>query len=228
MKKRILLVEDEKNLQVIIKLNLELEGWEVEVASDGKKALDKIQSAWYDLMVLDLMLPELSGMEVLDTVRLKNSDLPIIIISAKDTSTDRIEGLKSGADDYLNKPFEMEELSLRISKLLERSAPVQREDLASYSFGNNKINFKTQMAQNADGEFQLSLKECLIMKCLIAREGEVVSRQELLKQVWGYDVYPTTRTVDNFVSALRKYFESNIKSPQHIISIRGIGYKFVK
>lgn len=224
--KRVLLIEDEKSLRLLIKMNLELEGYEVDQAQNGKEALRMFENAYYDIAVLDLMLPKVSGIKVLEAIRVKNTTLPIIITSAKDTSSDRINGLKHGADDYLTKPFEIEELILRMQKLIDRTqAPVTAE-LETVNFGNNWINFKTQMAFNGEEEFELSIKECLIMKYLISKKNEVVSRQDILKNVWGYDVFPTTRTVDNFISVLRKYFEKEIKSPQHIKSVRGVGYKF--
>lgn len=226
---RILLIEDEANLRNLVKLNLELEGYEVTTAENGKVALDKLQEAHYDLVILDLMLPKVSGMDVLTKLRLENTTVPLIITSAKDTSTDRIAGLKNGADDYLTKPFEIEELLLRIHKLLERSQlQTPPTELESYSFGPNHINFKEYIASNAQTKFELKPKEIQLMKFLISKKNEVVSRQEILKNVWGYDVYPSTRTVDNFIATLRKYFEEDVKNPTFIKSIRGIGYKFVE
>jgi len=226
--KRVLLIEDEKSLRILIKMNLELEGYEVDQAQNGQEALRKFESAYYDIAVLDLMLPKVSGINVLNAIRLKNSHLPIIITSAKDTSSDRINGLKHGADDYLIKPFEIEELILRMQKLIDRAQLTADTPAAldAYAFGPNSINFKTQMATNATEEFELSQKETLIMKYLISKKDEVVSRQDILKNVWGYDVFPTTRTIDNFISTLRKYFESDMKDPQYIKSVRGVGYKF--
>lgn len=228
--KRVLLIEDEKSLRMLIKMNLELEGYEVDQAQNGKEALRKFENAYYDIAVLDLMLPKVSGINVLKSIRLKNSQLPIIITSAKDTSSDRITGLKHGADDYLIKPFEIEELILRMQNLINRAQVSTEESvtLDAYNFGPNSINFKTQMAKNAEMEFELSQKETLIMKYLITNRNAVVSRQDILKNVWGYDVFPTTRTIDNFISTLRKYFEADLKDPKYIKSVRGVGYKFVE
>jgi len=224
---RILLVEDEVNLSKLIKLNLEFEGYEVDIATNGRMALDKVQSAHFDLIILDLMLPLLNGLDVLTAIRLNNTELPVIITSAKDTSTDRIAGLKVGADDYLVKPFEIEELILRIQKLLERSAAQTQDHIIDeYIFGSNKINFKTFSATNIDGQFEMKPKEVLIMKFLISKKNQVVSRQDILRNVWGYDVFPSTRTIDNFIANLRKYFEAQPRQPRYIKSIRGIGYKF--
>jgi len=225
---RVLLVEDEPSLRKLVSMNLRMEGYEVETAENGKVALDKLEEAHYDLMILDLMLPLVSGLDVLTTLRLTNSDLPIIITSAKDSSSDRILGLKEGADDYLVKPFEIEELTLRMQKLLERSQIPESDDLLdSYTFGPNTVDFKTFIANTRQGEIQLKQKEILILKFLISKKNQVVSRQDILRKVWGYDVYPSTRTIDNFISSLRKYFEEDIKNPTYIISIRGVGYKFV-
>jgi len=226
---RILLVEDEANLRQLIQLNLELDGYEVDLAADGKIALDKLGSAHYDLIILDLMLPKISGMDVLTKFRLVNAEIPVIITSAKDTSSDRILGLKSGADDYLTKPFEMEELLLRIHKLLERAQPqIIPKEIETYKFGDNLINFKTFTATNGSQSFELKAKEVQIMKYLISKKNDVVSRQDILRHVWGYDVFPSTRTIDNFIANLRKYFEPDVKNPVFIKSIRGIGYKFVE
>ncbi len=225
---RILLVEDEVSIRQLVQMNLELENYEVETAENGMIALEKVEEAHYDLIILDLMLPKVSGMDVLTRIRLNNSQLPIIITSAKDTSSDRIQGLKSGADDYLTKPFEMEELLLRIHKLLERTQSFPSEtEPDTFVFGPNQINFKEYIASNASRQFELKPKEMQLMKFLISKKNEVVSRQDILKNVWGYDVYPSTRTVDNFIATLRKYFEPDVKNPIYIKSIRGIGYKFM-
>lgn len=225
---RVLLVEDETSLRKLVSLNLSMEGYEVETAENGKIALAKLEEAYYDIMILDLMLPKVSGLDVLTTLRLTNTKLPVIITSAKDSSSDRIQGLKEGADDYLVKPFEIEELVIRIQKLLERSQNQTATIIPeSYTFGINEINFETFVAQTAQGKIELKQKELLILKFLIAKKNQVVSRQDILRKVWGYDVYPSTRTIDNFISNLRKHFEEDIKHPKYIISVRGIGYKFV-
>jgi len=228
MNKRLLLVEDEESLRKIIQLNLEMEDFEVVSVHDGVTALDKINSEHFDLLILDLMLPQLSGMDVLKNIRVKDQDIPVIIISAKDTSTDRIQGLKTGADDYLNKPFEIEELLLRIQKLLERkSKDALKSDLDVVHFGDCCINFKSFSGKKAEVEFSLSQKETHILKFLINNSHAVQSRQDILKAVWGYDVYPSTRTIDNFIAVLRKRFEDDPKNPRHIKSIHGVGYQFV-
>jgi two-component system alkaline phosphatase synthesis response regulator PhoP len=153
-------------------------------------------------------------------------EVPIIFLTAKDTSLDRINGLKKGADDYLTKPFHLEELLLRVNNLIKRSSKSSENVLKIYTFGNNKINFTTFVAETINGSFNLTKKEVKLLKLLIDRKDEVVSRQQILQSVWGYDVYPSTRTIDNFILSFRKYFEKNPREPKHFLSIRGVGYKF--
>ena len=227
----ILVVEDEENLQDALKLNLELEGYEVSTASDGAEALKKVNEEYFDLMILDIMLPEIDGISVCETIRLKNTQLPILMLSARTSSADRILGLKKGADDYLTKPFNLEELLLRIHKLIRKNKKIQNksnvEDL--YTFGNNTIDFNAQQALNSKGEqIELSLKEVMLLKLLIANKNEVVSREKILQSVWGYQVFPTTRTIDNFILNFRKYFEVDSREPRYFHSVRGVGYKFTE
>ena len=223
---RILLVEDEKNLRDIITLNLELEEYEVIPAVDGEDAISKFEGQYFDIIILDLMLPKINGLDVLSSLRIKNPNIPVIILSAKGTSTDRITGLKSGANDYLSKPFEMEELILRIQNLVQRGPSIQKEfNEGVFVFGNNKIDFKAYKGWHNDQSYDLSPKETQIIKLLVNNKNEVVSRQEILKTVWGYDIFPSTRTIDNFIATLRKYFEDDPKIPKYIKSVRGVGYK---
>jgi two-component system alkaline phosphatase synthesis response regulator PhoP len=226
-KERILVVEDEINISKLVKLNLEMEGYEVNISANGKDALKQVEEAHYDLVVLDLMLPELDGIKVLQRLKLNFPLLPVIITSAKDTSKDRIKGLKAGAEDYLIKPYNLEELIIRIHKLLERFQEKDADLDNVYKFGSNQINFSSYEAKGIDGTFQLTKKEILLLKMLIEKKNQVVSREEMLKNVWGYDVYPSTRTIDNFIMSLRKYFEVDPRNPEYILSIRGVGYKFV-
>ena len=223
---RILLVEDEENIRKLVKMNLEFEGYETITAENGRTALDLISTQHFDLVLLDIMIPEINGFQVCETIRLKNKEVGIIIISAKDSSADRILGLKLGADDYLTKPFNLEELLLRVQNLLKRSKDTVKKSLDSFSFDGNYINFQTYEAIGTSGEFRLTNKEVLLLKMLIERANEVVSRQHILQNVWGYDVYPSTRTIDNFILSFRKYFENDPKEPKYFHSIRGVGYKF--
>ena len=224
---RILLVEDEEQIRKLIKMNLELEGFEVVSADNGKKALDIIDGQYFDLIILDIMLPEVNGLQICQKIRLNNSKVCIIIVSAKDTSQDRIMGLKYGADDYLTKPFNVEELLLRVNNLLKRNSDEQINSLEYYEFGDNKINFVTYEAEGTQGTFRLTQKEVLLLKMLIERKNEVVSRKEILQNVWGYDVFPSTRTIDNFILNFRKYFEKEPRKPKFFHSVRGVGYKFL-
>jgi two-component system alkaline phosphatase synthesis response regulator PhoP len=223
---RILVVEDEDEIRKVIKMNLEFENHEVIAVENGKKALQIIDNQHFDLMILDIMLPEVNGLQICEQVRLQNSKVGIIIVSAKDTSADRITGLKLGADDYLTKPFELEELLLRVNKLLKRSIEEVAKDIDEYHFGDNYINFATYNAKGQDGEFNLTKKEVMLLKLLIDRQNEVVSRHQILQTVWGYDIFPSTRTIDNFILSFRKYFEADPKVPRYFHSIRGVGYKF--
>jgi two-component system, OmpR family, alkaline phosphatase synthesis response regulator PhoP len=230
MQHRILLVEDEINIQHAIKLNLELEGYHVEVASTGTQAIKIFKEQQFNLVVLDVMLPEMDGLMVCENIRMTDSITPILFLSAKSQSNDRILGLKKGGDDYLTKPFELEELLLRIGKLLERSVQQkqQAEDLQPkvFNFGKNWINFESLDAFGVDGEFSLTKKEAQLMWLFIENKNQVVSREHILKVVWEHVVIPNTRTIDNFILSLRKYFEEDPKSPIYIQSVRGIGYKF--
>jgi two-component system, OmpR family, alkaline phosphatase synthesis response regulator PhoP len=225
----ILLVEDEENLQEALKLNLELEGYDVTISGDGSHALKTVAKEYFDLIILDVMLPEIDGITVCETIRLTNTDVPILILSAKNNSTDRVLGLKKGADDYLTKPFNLEELLLRVNKLIHKSEriSVKQPMLDVFEFGSNKIDFKASESFNKAGEkITLTKKELMLLKLLIENKNEVVTREKILQSVWGYNVYPTTRTIDNFILNFRKYFEEDSRKPQHFHSARGVGYKF--
>jgi len=227
----ILLVEDEENLQEALKLNLELDGYEVTSSFDGADALQQFQKEHFDLIILDVMLPELDGISVCETIRLSNNETPILILSAKNSSADRVLGLKKGADDYLTKPFNLEELLLRVSKLLRKSEQMAiKQPLPDlYQFGQNHIDFKGLECNNKKGiPIALSKKEVMLLKLLIENKNEVVTREKILQAVWGYNVYPTTRTIDNFILNFRKYFEDDSRHPQHFHSVRGVGYKFTE
>ena len=225
----ILLVEDEENLHEALKLNLELEGYGVTSAYDGAAALKAVQNEYFDLMILDVMLPEMDGINVIETIRLQNTEIPILVLSAKNSSADRVLGLKKGADDYLSKPFNLEELLLRVQKLIEKNKKLQDKSSIgeNYSFGNNTINFKAQEAITKNGnKIQLSKKEAMLLKLLMENKNEVVPREKILQAVWGYNVYPTTRTIDNFILNFRKYFEEDSRNPKYFHPVRGVGYKY--
>ena len=227
----ILLVEDEENLHEALKLNLEMEGYSVTSAFDGNKALSNLENEYFDLIIMDIMLPELDGISVIERARILNIDTPILILSAKSTIPDKIIGLKKGADDYLTKPFDLEELMLRVDKLIRKNKQLQMRETVSetYTFGNNHISFSAQEATTWDNKkLNLSKKESMLLKLLIENKNEVVTREKILQVVWGYNVYPNTRTIDNFILNFRKYFERNSRSPRHFHSVRGVGYKFTE
>ncbi len=224
----ILLVEDEENLQEALKLNLELEGYEVSICGDGATALKMVAKEHFDLIILDVMIPELDGIAVCETIRLSNTQLPILILSAKNSSNDRVLGLKKGADDYLTKPFNLEELLLRVKKLIKKSEQIATKTPMpdTYTFGKNTIDFKASEAFTfLNKKIRLTKKELMLLKLLIENKNEVVTREKILQAVWGYNVYPTTRTIDNFILNFRKYFEEDSRNPIFFHSVRGVGYK---
>lgn len=225
----ILLVEDEEHLQDALKLNFEMEGYDVSSAYDGAQALKAVHSEYFDLIILDVMLPEIDGITVCENIRLFNTEIPILILSAKNISSDRVIGLQKGADDYLTKPFDLAELLIRVKKLINKSKLITSKQPVTelFTFGKNNINFKALECINKQGEkVALTKKEAMLLKLLIENKNEVVTREKILQAVWGYNVYPTTRTVDNFILSFRKYFEEDSRNPKYFHSIRGIGYKF--
>ncbi len=227
----ILLVEDEENLHEALKLNLVLEGYDVTGVFDGAEALKVVQQEFFNLIILDVMLPEVDGITVCETIRLQHPNLPILILSAKNNTADRILGLKKGADDYLTKPFNLEELLLRVSKLIKKNEQLNsKQPLPEvFVFGKNKIDFKAlECITEGNKKIALTKKEIMLLKLLIENKNEVVTREKILQAVWGYQVYPTTRTIDNFILNFRKYFEVDSRNPKYFHSVRGIGYKFTE
>jgi len=175
------------------------------------------------------MLPGIDGYSIIETVRIHNNNTPILILSAKNTSANRVQGLKIGADDYMTKPFNLEELLLRVSKLIQKSSvnSVVQNTFEQYSFSGNTVHFSLLEATLYNGEkINLTKKEAMLLKLLIENKNTIITRERILQSVWGYNVFPNTRTIDNFILNFRKYFELDSKSPLHFISIRGIGYKF--
>lgn len=225
----VLLVEDEENLQDALRLNFEMEGYSVTSAYTGPEALDALRNEHFDLIVLDVMLPEMDGISVCENIRLSNSEIPILMLSARNQSADRILGLRKGADDYMTKPFNLEELLIRVDKLINKSRKITAKEPVpdEYSFGPNKVNFSSLEGVSKTGEkISLTKKEAMLLKLLIENKNEVVTREKILQAVWGYNVYPTTRTIDNFILNFRKYFEEDSRHPKFFHSVRGIGYKF--
>ena len=228
-KANILLVEDEENLHETLKLNLEMEGYSVTSAYDGNEAMKMVEEEYFDLIIMDVMLPEMDGISVTENIRLNNNNVPVLMLSAKNTGQDRVLGLKKGADDYLTKPFNLEELLLRVYKLIVKNKKIVDKDFAfdTYTFDDNTIDFKAQQVTLKNGDkVELSKKETMLLRLLIENKNQVVTREKILQSVWGYKVYPNTRTIDNFILTFRKYFETDSRNPRHFHSVRGVGYKF--
>jgi two-component system alkaline phosphatase synthesis response regulator PhoP len=228
-KSTILIVEDEENLHEALRLNLEMDGYEVSSAFDGTEALRKVSNEYFDLIIMDIMLPEIDGISVTERIRVNNNEVPILMLSARNRSEDKVLGLKKGADDYITKPFNLEELLIRVSKLIQKNKKIQVKDTIGdiYDFGNNKIDFRAQDAITWNGQkVELSKKEVMLLKLLIENKNDVVTREKILQVVWGYNVYPTTRTIDNFILSFRKYFEEDSRNPRYFHSVRGVGYKY--
>jgi two-component system, OmpR family, alkaline phosphatase synthesis response regulator PhoP len=225
--KRILLVEDEETLRSSLRMNFELEGYDVTTAVRGSEALERIRGARFDGIVLDVMLPDVDGFTICETIRLEGNSTPVLFLTARTLPHERIRGLRSG-EDYLGKPFELEELLLRLEKLVARASGTKvASGPSKRSFGANEVDFDSYEVRGQRGlSKRLTQREIMLLKLLMDRTDEVVSREEILQKVWGYDVFPTTRTIDNFIVAFRKYFEAEPRTPRHFHSIRGVGYKF--
>ena len=225
---KILVVDDETNLAEGIAENLVAEGYEVECAADGLSGLDRAREGVWDLMVLDVMMPGLDGFAVCETLRAEDNHLPILFLTARDEADDRVQGLAAGGDDYLTKPFDLRELLLRVQIILRRGRwYAEATTTPALSFAGNEISWRSYSATSHDGRtHDLTHKEAMILKCLADREGEVVSREEILETVWGYEAFPSTRTIDNFIVRLRKRFELEPERPLHLHTARGVGYRF--
>jgi DNA-binding response OmpR family regulator len=227
-KSRILLVEDEENLALGLEYNLTEEGYKVTLARDGKEAMNFFDENEFDLIVLDIMLPYFNGFEIAKHVREKHPQMPILMLTARTMVEDRVKGLELGADDYLTKPFHLKELLLRIKGMLKRKSWYQKVVIENpvYRFGENEINFENFKCTSGKKEFQLTSYEAMIMKYLIENKDKVVTRKELLENVWNMNPEVETRTVDNFIVRLRKHFEDDPSNPKYIVSVRSAGYIF--
>jgi len=227
-KNRILVVDDEPNLAEGIAENLQAEGYEVRCAPDGIQGLDLARSTAWDLMILDVMMPGLDGFAVCEALRAEGNQLPVLFLTAKDEADDRVRGLALGGDDYLTKPFDLRELLLRIKAILRRSRwYAEGTEASTLQFSGNEVSWRSYKATGYDGRrHDLTHKEAMILKCLSDREGEIVSREEILETVWAYEAFPSTRTIDNFIVRLRKRFEREPESPLHLHTARGVGYRF--
>jgi DNA-binding response OmpR family regulator len=226
--KRILIIEDDIAILRGLKDNLEYESYEVLTATDGEQGFCLIQEKKPDLIILDLMLPKMSGYELCRKVRKQGNTTPILMLTARGGEADRVLGLDLGADDYVTKPFSVPELLARIRAIIRRVHKAKTGDLPSdLRFGDVVIDFKCFEARKDDKLLDMSRKEFGVLRLLAARAGEVVTRDELLDEVWGYDQYPTTRTVDNHISLLRTKLEDDPSHPRHLITVHGVGYKLV-
>ncbi|MCK4296873.1 MAG: response regulator transcription factor [Candidatus Marinimicrobia bacterium] len=227
---KILLVEDEESLAEGLLFNLSEEGYSVVWVKDGKKALEQFDSQPYDLIILDIMLPYINGFEVAKYVREKSPMIPILMLTARTAVHDRVRGLEIGANDYLTKPFHLQELLARVKGILRRKSWYQSavESTSTYQFGENEINFADFSCRSENKKFRLTQQEAMVMKYLIQKKDKIVSREELLEKVWNISSEIETRTVDNFIARLRKYFEPDTKKPVYIKSIRSAGYMFVE
>jgi DNA-binding response OmpR family regulator len=225
---RILLVEDEDSLAIGLEYNLSEEGYAVTIASDGRQALNYIDTEQYDLIILDIMLPYLDGFKVAQKIRNQFPQMPILMLTARTAARDRIKGLEVGADDYLTKPFHLQELLLRIRGMLKRQKWYQSAtaDSPLYQFGENEVDFENLTCRTGKKDMMLTAHEAMFLRYLIDNRGRVISRKEILENVWNIDSGVETRTIDNFVVRLRKFFEPNPSQPIYIKSVRGVGYKF--
>lgn len=231
-KKRLLIVEDEDHLAAGLKLNLELEGYRVDVAGNAKEAGQRLlDPSGYDAIVLDVMLPDVNGFELCKKFREAGNFIPVIMLTARSDPEDRVLGLEAGADDYMVKPFELGELLARVRSVLRRQRWEQNTGnhakASKLSFGNARINFDTHEVVVDDEPVQLTQLELDLLRYFAENAGRVLSRTELLERVWKLRNYSNTRTVDNFISRLRRRFEEDPSSPVHFLSVRGAGYKFV-
>ena len=223
----ILIIEDEAQMRSGLKDNLEFEGYAVDVAEDGQIGLDKSLSKSYDLIILDVMLPKLSGFDVCKKIREKGIKTPIIMLTAKGEEIDKVLGLELGADDYVTKPFSLRELLARVKAILRRTDESSSKAEQKITIGKLEIDFNSYTAMVEGKSVAMTHKEYEIVKYLWQHKGATVSRDNLLEEVWGYDDYPTTRTVDNFILKLRQKIEINPNRPKHILTVHGIGYKLV-
>jgi len=227
---RILLVEDEETLAIGLEYNLTEEGYSVKWAKNGKEAVECFENEKFDLIILDITLPYLNGFEVAEIVRKTDPQMPVLMLTARTESADKVKGLESGADDYLTKPFHLQELLLRVEGMLKRKSWYKKvsEIQPLYKFGENEINFENLSCKHGKEEIRLTPHEAMVLRYLVERKGEIVARKDLLENVWHLNPEIETRTVDIFIARLRKYFETDPANPVYIKSIRGAGYMFVE
>ena len=225
--KTILIIEDDPAISRGLEESLKTENYDVICEENGESGFKTAQSSNPELIILDLMLPGKNGLDICKELRQEGNNVLILMLTSKTEEMDKVLGLEMGADDYVTKPFSIRELIARIKALLRRRIEIQK-DIEKFSFGNVELDFKRMEANKKNKQVKMSLKEFEILKFFISHEGEVVSRDRLLDEVWGYENYPTTRTVDNFILMLRKKIEDNPSVPKHILTFHSAGYKFVK
>ncbi len=228
MSHSILIVEDEPNMRLGLKDNLEFEGYSVDQAEDGAEGLQKILAKPYDLIIMDVMMPKMSGLDACRKAREAGVESPILLLTAKSEEVDKVLGLELGADDYVTKPFGLRELLARVKAILRR-ASLKKEDVKTVdvTIGKLSVNFDTYTAHSAGAQVRMSHKEFAILQYLLSKKNETVSRYDLLEKVWGYEESPTTRTVDNFIVKLRQKVESDPNDPRIILTVHGTGYKLL-
>jgi DNA-binding response OmpR family regulator len=226
--KRILVIEDEPQMLLGLRDNLELEGYEVATASDGDEGLQKAASFQPDLVILDVMLPRKNGFDVCRELRARGTATPVVMLTARNQETDKVLGLELGADDYVTKPFSITELLARVRAVLRRSAARPSGAAAdTYRIGDLEIDFRIHQARRGKQRVEFTAREFELLRYFVTHIGQVVTREQILNEVWGYEEFPTTRTIDNFVAKLRQKIERSPHAPEHILTIHGSGYKFV-
>jgi len=223
--KRLLLVEDEPGLRLTLTDRLALEGYDIDTSADGESGLERASAEPFDLILLDVMLPRLNGFDLLTELRRRGIQTPVIMLTARGQVVDRVVGLKLGADDYVTKPFEMVELLARIEARLRRT-PVALHPAGGYQFGDIRVDFRRAEITKAGEPLELSAREFQLLRYFIEHRGATLTREELLNEVWGYNAMPSTRTVDVHVAWLRQKIEPNVRHPQFILTVHGLGYKF--
>ena len=223
---RILVVDDEEHLADGIRENLQAEGYQAKVAHDGVEGVQTALAESFDLILLDVMMPRMDGLKTCEELRRNGLQTPVLFLTVKGDPEDRIRGHEAGGDDYLAKPFHLKELLLRVAAILRRT-DWYNQTKTTLGFGGNEVDFQTYHARAWDGtEHALTHKEAMILKVLAEQVGAVVPREDILDKVWGYEVFPSTRTIDNFIVRLRKRFERNAEAPEHFHTVRGVGYRF--
>jgi DNA-binding response OmpR family regulator len=230
MKTKILIVEDDPAIRMGLEDSLQEENYETDSSADGNDGYNKALNNHYDLIILDLMLPNMNGLDITRSLRKAHIQTPILMLTSKKEEVDKVLGFETGADDYLTKPFSINELKMRIKAIIRRTVVTSEssKDLEVFEFDDVKVNVSARTASKAGVNLELNGKELSILTYFYENAGKVISRDEMLDKIWGYESYPNTRTVDNYIVSLRKKIEENPSNPQHILTVHTIGYKFLK